>query len=384
MPPDVQDVVDDLAERLGRPVELEDRRWRLLAFSAHADAADVPDRVRQASILARGAPPEVAAWLDGLDLPRAGALVDTPPNPAIGMGPRVCAPVRHGDVLLAFLWVIPGSRPLDDAAREAVVAAARVAAAALWTRRASASAGRERADRLLAALLESDDADERAAAAAELRAGGGWEGDGACVVAIASVGDEHEAADVGARAQRRWAAGDLLWRATGTRLLALARSPAGSAPGALADALGRAGAAHAGEATAPNPLRARRAALAAEDALVVCAAIPALGPTAAASALGAWPQAARWWSAVGRPARPEPLDALLERRDAADLLRALEATLDRAGDVAAAARDLHVHRATLYRRLARAQEATGTDLARGDDVLRLHLAVRGRRLAGGR
>ena len=51
-------------------------------------------------------------------------------------------------------------------------------------------------------------------------------------------------------------------------------------------------------------------------------------------------------------------------------------------EVAEAARALHVHRATLYRRLARVQELTGLDLTRGDDRLHAHLAVRMWRLAG--
>jgi DNA-binding PucR family transcriptional regulator len=41
-----------------------------------------------------------------------------------------------------------------------------------------------------------------------------------------------------------------------------------------------------------------------------------------------------------------------------------------------------VHRATLYRRLARVEELAGLDLARGDDRLHAHLAVRMWRLAG--
>src|SRR4051794_20272375 len=100
MAAELQDLVDDLADAVGRPVALEDRRWRLLAFSAHTE---LEDRVRQASILARAAPPDVVAWLDTLGLERAGDLVDTPPNPEIGMGPRTCAPVRHDGTLLGFL-----------------------------------------------------------------------------------------------------------------------------------------------------------------------------------------------------------------------------------------------------------------------------------------
>ena len=44
--------------------------------------------------------------------------------------------------------------------------------------------------------------------------------------------------------------------------------------------------------------------------------------------------------------------------------------------MAEAARALHLHRATLYRRLARVEEITGLDLSRGDDRLLAHLGLR--------
>ena len=57
----MQELADALAERLGAPVAIEDRRYRMLAYSAHAEA---PDAVRLASILTREAPAALAAWLD--------------------------------------------------------------------------------------------------------------------------------------------------------------------------------------------------------------------------------------------------------------------------------------------------------------------------------
>ena len=54
--------------------------------------------------------------------------------------------------------------------------------------------------------------------------------------------------------------------------------------------------------------------------------------------------------------------------------------LDAGGDVAAAAKALHVHRATLYRRLERVEELTGLDLTNGDDRLYAHLSLRLQRL----
>ena len=46
--PDLQEIVDDLEAEIGRPISVEDRRWRLLAHSAQPDETDP---VRQRSIL---------------------------------------------------------------------------------------------------------------------------------------------------------------------------------------------------------------------------------------------------------------------------------------------------------------------------------------------
>ena len=56
--PDLQELVDGLAARLGRPVAIEDRRYRVLAYSAHAEPLD---RVRMASILTREAPADLGS-----------------------------------------------------------------------------------------------------------------------------------------------------------------------------------------------------------------------------------------------------------------------------------------------------------------------------------
>ena len=371
----VQDLVDDLADALGRPVALEDRRWRLLAFSAHTE---LEDRVRQASILARAAPPDVVAWLDTLGLERAGDVVDTPANGAIGMGPRTCAPVRHGDVLLGFLWVIPGPVALDGAQRATLAGAARAAARTLWAARAGGGEAHARIVALLAELLDDPDAGVRARAAGELAARQGWTR-GTFAVALAEGAAIEEVAE---RARRRWNADDLVWRVRGEVATVVAHLGASDA-GAVARALVDAGAPRAAASSPLTELAGAREALGgAAAALIALEHVPALGPAAAVDDLGSWVFAARLWDASGRPAVVAPLGALLATRAGAELARALEATLDAGGDVAAAARELHVHRATLYRRLARAGELTGLRLDSGDDRLRAHLALRMWRLAG--
>jgi hypothetical protein len=59
-----------------------------------------------------------------------------------------------------------------------------------------------------------------------------------------------------------------------------------------------------------------------------------------------------------------------------DLLYTAEVFLDHAGNVQAAAAELHIHRQTLYYRLTKIESATGLDLASGTDRLLLHLAVK--------
>ncbi|HEV7494309.1 helix-turn-helix domain-containing protein [Baekduia sp.] len=374
---ELQDLVDDLADALGRPVALEDRRWRLLAFSAHTE---LEDRVRQASILARAAPPDVVAWLDTLGLERAGDVVDTPANAAIGMGVRTCAPVRHDGMLLGFLWVIPGPVALDAAQRATLAATAREAGTTLWTQRAGGGEAHVRIAALLAELLDDPDAAIRARAAGELAARQGWARGAAFAVALTEGAD---AAEVAERARRRWQADDLVWRVRGDVATVIAHLGGGHDAAALARALVDAG---AGQAAASSPfadLAAAREALGgAGAALIAVQHVTTLGPAATYDELGSWPAVARLWDASGRPGLPAPLPALLGARSGIELVQALEATLDAAGDVAAAARELQVHRATLYRRLARVQELTGLALDRGDDRLNAHLAVRMWRLAG--
>src|SRR5215217_6120569 len=148
---ELQDLVDALAQRLGRPVAIEDRRYRVLAYSAHAEP---PDRVRLASILTRAAPADVAAWLDARGLPRAQRAVRLPDAPHVGMGPRVAVPVR-ADGLRGFVWLID-----DGVGAEELAAAEETAAAAapLLARMRAA----QRSEHALVDELLGEDADARA------------------------------------------------------------------------------------------------------------------------------------------------------------------------------------------------------------------------------
>ncbi|MCW3003153.1 MAG: PucR family transcriptional regulator, partial [Conexibacter sp.] len=280
---DLQDLVDDLADAVRRPVALEDRRWRLLAFSAHTE---LEDRVRHASILARAAPADVVAWLDTLGLEAAGTLVDTPANAAIGMGPRTCAPVRHEGVLLGYLWVIPGPQSLDARQRRTLVDAAGAAADTLWQQRAGGGEAHARIAALLGQLLDDPDPALQARAAADLIARQGWAHGTTFAVGVATCG-VIDPAEMAERARRRWHADDLVWRARGEVVTAVAHLASGQNAASLARALVGAGATHAAASATFDNLRGAREALgAAGDALVAVERVPGLGAAAAHDELG--------------------------------------------------------------------------------------------------
>lgn len=345
---DLQDIVDDLEAEIRRPISVEDRRWRLLAHSVQPDEADL---VRRSSILTRETSPEVAAWLEGLGLQRARDLVEVPRNDELGMIPRGCLPIRHGDVLLGFLWVIVGDRPLTDGERASLIRRGAEVAENLWSRHRAADERRERTIAHLDALLAGD---ERAARdlATTLR----WPETGAYAVARTDIDPE-------TLRRRR---GDLAW--SGTTILA--RDPLHLAEAlAQAGATGGVSAPFARLADAPHALREAEIA-------ALCARAGQGGPVAAYDALGSWAVIASLWDGAGRPAPPPAIVALATHRRGAPLIEALEGLLDHGGDVAEAAKALNMHRATLYRRLERVEEITGLDLENGDDRLLAHLGLR--------
>jgi hypothetical protein len=333
--PALQELVDALAERLGRPVAIEDRRYRVLAYSAHAEP---PDRVRLASILEREAPADVVAWLDARGLSRAQGPVRLPDAPHVGMGPRVAVPVR-GDGVLGFVWLIDEGVGAEELAAAEQTAAA---AAPLLARLRDA----ERSDHALVGALLGDDAGARGRAALALRERG-------------LRGPVRVLTGPGVPSAPRRG----LVRGPGAALLF-------GGDEALAEAGGEIGV--SGERARLED--ARDALPEAETALRLA---PALGLGVVRwDRLGAYQLLA---PLAGAPI-PAPLRRLLDHPDAEPLVATLEAYLDRAGDARAAAEALFVHRTSLYHRLRRIERIAGVDLRDGDDRLLLHVALRIRRL----
>ena len=102
---------------------------------------------------------------------------------------------------------------------------------------------------------------------------------------------------------------------------------------------------------------------------------PRLSPVASWDQLGAYRIVASGGAGLLEDAvLTSSVRALLDHRNA-DLLDTARAYLDHAGDAAATAAHLGIHRQTLYYRLAKTQEITGLDLSAGADRLELHIGL---------
>jgi len=85
---------------------------------------------------------------------------------------------------------------------------------------------------------------------------------------------------------------------------------------------------------------------------------------------------------LGEVMLPIGVRALLESPAASQLVPTVEAYLDCGCDAQRTARELGIHRTTLYYRLDRAAQVSGLDLHDGGDRLLVHLALKVCRLTG--
>jgi len=382
---DLQDVVDRLSARLGRPVLIDDTELRPLAYSRQTGSLDA---VRTVSILERGAPPPVRDALFGYGIasaPRA-APVHIAADPSIDMAARICVPIgpprgRHG-----YLWVIE-DEPLPDADLEATAAAAQRAEELLAAEAAQQAERAERDEALLQDLAAAARAPADLAAELERRRLLQGRPLTVCVTATEPAGGDAHRRWLRAgldRLRRRMAPGAVLAGELDGRPACIAAA----SPAALADA----GAPSIAEALVaaveeePGPDGAR-AVVGEGEPFADLAAAPAAHRRARA-ALRAVSHGAARWSDLGADrvlAHVDPRAALADlppgvarllEPEHAPLRETLAAYLERAGDVKTTADALSLHRAGLYYRLRRIEELAGVDLRRGDDRLLCHLALR--------
>jgi sugar diacid utilization regulator len=388
----IQEVVDDLADRIGQPVGVDDRRYRSLAYSAHSGELD---EVRRASIVCREAPAEACAHLDTLGLDHATGPVRVPARLDLGMEARVCVPIRCGGILIGFLWLFDRAEAHTAQTREAVASCIEELGAALYRNHRLANAERSREAELVDALVRSTrDVD---LAAHDLHAAG-LATASRYVVMVGVSGPAAEAIGPSEREVGFGIAVERLRRGMRPRQIAAAVTAhdlvvvvglEGEDLTRWATALRAAVAEHvtgnedgtgvligvgAPRGSLAEMREAYREAVASAR---VAETVETMGALALWDRLGAYRVVAELLGERDPLAMlPRALRRLLDDPDAQTLVRTLDSYLEHAGDAQASAADLYIHRSSLYNRLHRIEQVCGIDLRNGDDRLEVHLGLR--------
>jgi hypothetical protein len=337
----LQEIVDALSVRLGRPVLVDDGELRPLAYSSQFGELD---SVRTASILGRTAPDSAREALFGHGIRAASAPVRIPAHPDIGMEARLCIPIVRGNRRLGYLWLLE-EPPVDEADLRRATAAAGEAAAVLQTEADTQLDRRRREQELIGALLAGD------AAAATVLEAEHYLPQRPLVVLVA---DDDAVDRLRARAPvKHVICGEVGGRATAIMASHLADGLDGVSAGDAFEALDQAPVSHR------HALAALQAHASRWDDLRAARLLTALPPNAIDDV-------------------PEGVRRLLDHEQ---LALTLETYLDHAGDVKRTAAELWLHRTSLYYRLRRIEEITGVDLSRGEDRLLCHVALRLARLS---
>jgi len=373
----LQVIAEQLADALGRSVIIDDAALRPVAVSAQTGLVDAS---RIEAVLQRRTSARHRQMLTERGIFKARTPVSIP-APEPGSLPRVCLPLVHRDQLLGFLWLID-EPPLTAAQIQRAEAAAAQASRLLQQRAARQAAEFGTFAALADALLQADERD-RAAAARKLTGEAALTGSPPYALALirylvdAPAGGRDDLLRVAGDLRRRAAPGSFVLATPGQHELVAITT--GDAAGPLRDAaralpgpqlvIGTAGAAVALEVVHAELDNARYAA-------EVAAAVPPFGRAADWGELGSY---AVFQYLPRDQAAPERIcqgiTALLT--EPTGMYEAtIRAYLDCGANAQQAAALLHIHRTTLYWRLARVTDLLAVDLTRGDDRLKLHLALK--------
>jgi PucR C-terminal helix-turn-helix domain/GGDEF-like domain len=400
---DLQTIVDSVASRVGRPTVIEDHRQRVVVYSEQLEPMD---EVRRLSILRRQTTPEVIAFFRQVGIMQATEPIRTPASDELQMLPRVCVPIRHGDLLLGFAWIIDADQSMTDDKIAAVFTTTTDLALALYRENLAGELASQRETEAIRLLL-ADERDARRHGAMTLLENDLICDDDAPTTAVVArlVPRPDVRLDDLARialeqalvASRRWIgpreAVHLVRYDHGVLLVRAKRGRA--APLAVAEQLNDAlqttirGLSSVADAVVgvgrPRAelsevrMSYDEAALAAR----VAVRLPGVGPVASWSQLGIYRVLSQLSSEVTNSASVHPgLEELLKDPRNQPLLETLETYLDMAGNARATAVRMNLHRTSLYYRLERVEQLAGTDLKNGNERLSLHLALKLARLKG--
>jgi hypothetical protein len=401
---ELQAIVDSIATRAGRPALIEDRRQRVVVYSEQTEPMD---EVRRLSILRRQTTAEVIAFFRDVGVQAATCAIRTPACPRLDMLPRVCIPIRHGDLLLGFLWFLDPDGSMTDEEIAGVTPTTTDLALALYRENLSGEIASQRETEAIRLLL-ADEADARQHGALALLDEGALADDGPAIAMVAKLcmraGERLNdlvriAVEQALLESRRWLGprqavhlsrydhGVLLVRCKRRRgcvevpdiAAHLNASLQGAARGlpAVSGAVVGVGQVRSGLAELRDSYE--EAAL----AMRVAVQLPAAGPVAWWSKLGIYRVLSQLTSEDIHSASVHPgLEKLLDDPLHLPLLETLETYLDLACSAGATAQQMNLHRTSLYYRLQRVEELADTSLKDGNERLSLHLALKVARLTG--
>ena len=378
----LQHIAEQLARNLHRSVIIDDAALRPLAISPQTGRLD---RGRVEAVLRRQTSARLRRRMTEHGVFSAREPVSIPGDPRQAILPRLCLPLLADDQLLGFLWLIDEPALTTEQTRQAHAAAAQ--AGHLLAQRAIRAADQSAVLSDLADGLLHKQEQVRREAAATLGAQAALTGQPPYALAVIrpAAGRPEPAPGPGRAANLRRAAGKLRLRAApGTLVLA---SPGEGELVAITTAGGLAELRRAVQALPGPPLAvgtcAGAAALAdvhaslgnAQYAAHVAARVPRFGRAADWAGLGVYAAFQHLYRDPSAPERICPgVGALLDER-AGTYRQTMRCYLGCGAQAQQAAAQLHIHRTTLYWRLARVAELVPLDLRRGDDRLKLHLAL---------
>ncbi len=394
----LQKLVDDLAEHLQRSIAVDDVHFSLLVSSRHFGDED---EVRVGALVGRR-PSEVAVkhvLAQGIRSLQRPARIRG--NPALGLKDRICVPLRSEGVLLAYLWLIDDASITEAEIEVVVTTAERLTTMIARQRRAEEEAIADQ-ERLARGLLTGDAA-AVSRSAQEILDRGLLPGQQHYLVFLSRPRIE------GQLTPNFETAGveELLSQA---RRFLQAAFTGESSTARLSARVGDAVATIIATRTAPTPEQAARMGERLNKALIrrdTGLRWPSWVTVGGAST----PELADLWQSYQQARRAQQAACFSERATATwhtlspletvfvlfapdvpghlapELLEAvrtrlsdelrdtLRRFLDRAGDAAQVAQEMHLHRSTVYYRLSRAEQLLGLSLSDGTARTAVHLCL---------
>ena len=379
----LQHLAEQLAKGLRRSVIIDDAALRPLAITPQTGRLD---RSRVEAVLQRGTSARLRRKLTEHAVFSAQGPVSIPGDPQQATLPRLCLPLRADDQLLGFLWLIDEPALTTEQTRQAEAAATQ--AARLLAQRAIQADGQFAVLSDLADGLLHPKKQIRQEAATMLAGQAALVGQPPYALAVIRPAASRPARapdPVLAAGKLRQAAGRLRLRAA-PGMLVLA-SPGEGELVAITTTGALTGLRRAVRALPGPPLAVGTcggaATLAdvhaslgnAQYAAHVAAHVPQFGRAADWAGLGTYAAFQHLYLDPSAPERICPgVSALLDEQ-AGTYRQTVRCYLGCGAQAQQAAAQLHIHRTTLYWRLARVAELIPLDLRRGDDRLKLHLAL---------